>query len=126
MMAQLCWQVGALMEALEERGLAHETLILFSSDNGPVLDDGYVDDANEKLGDHDPFGGLRGGKYSALEAGTRVPLLVRWPGVVKAGTESDALIRQVEFLDSFETRHSQPLCEDESSDSVNHLHALLC
>lgn len=125
MMAQLDWQVGALMEALEERGLADETLILFSSDNGPVLDDGYVDDANEKLGDHDPFGGLRGGKYSALEAGTRVPLLVRWPGVVKAGTESDALISQVDFLASFAAWHRQPFSEEDATDSENHWPALM-
>src|SRR5690625_7747246 len=78
MMAQLDWQVGALMEALEERGLADETLILFSSDNGPVLDDGYVDDANEKLGDHEHFGGLRGGVYRYLEAGCSDPDYSRW------------------------------------------------
>jgi arylsulfatase A-like enzyme len=83
MMVQLDWQVGALMEALEERGLAGNTMVIFTSDNGPVLDDGYVDYAVEKLGDHEPSGKFRGGKYSAFEAGTRVPMIVKWPGMIE-------------------------------------------
>ena len=61
------------------------TLIIFSSDNGPVLNDGYYDDAVEKIGDHTPSGGLRGGKYSLFEAGTRVPFITYWKGKIKPG-----------------------------------------
>src|SRR5690625_4444812 len=125
MMAQLDWQVGALMAALEERGLQDQTLILFTSDNGPVLDDGYEDDANEKIGDHDPFGGRSGGKYSAFEAGTRVPLIAWWPGVIVPGRESQALISQVDFLASFAAWHRQEFNEEDAVDSQNHWPALM-
>ena len=70
------WCVGELYKTLELEGLLENTLDYFSSDNGPVLNDGYYDDAVEKLGDHTPSGGLRGGKYSLFEAGTKVPLLL--------------------------------------------------
>ena len=96
-MVQTDWCVGALMEALERHGIADNTLVLFSSDNGPVLDDGYVDQANEALGEHDPNGPLRAGKYSRFEGGTRVPFVVRWPGRVPAGEVSDALFGQVDL-----------------------------
>ena len=71
-----------------------------SSDNGPVLNDGYYDDAVEKLGDHTPAGPLRGGKYSLFEAGTRVPFLSFWKGTISPST-SDAMISQVDLLSSF-------------------------
>ena len=69
------WCIGEMYKYLEDEGLIDNTIIIISSDNGPVLNDGYFDDAVEKLGDHDPFGGLRGGKYSLFEAGTRVPFI---------------------------------------------------
>jgi arylsulfatase A-like enzyme len=50
------WCVGELMKTLEEEGLLENTLIIFTSDNGPVLNDGYYDDAVEKLGSHTPWG----------------------------------------------------------------------
>jgi arylsulfatase A-like enzyme len=90
------WAVGQMLDKLEQLHLTTNTLVLVSSDNGPVLDDGYKDFANEKLGDHKPAGPLRAGKYSLFEGGTRMPLLVRWPGQVKPG-ESDAIISQVDF-----------------------------
>jgi len=71
------WQVGEVLKTLDRLGLTNNTLVLLSSDNGPVVDDGYQDEAVEKLNGHKPAGALRGGKYSAFEAGTRVPLLVR-------------------------------------------------
>jgi len=64
-----------------------------------VLNDGYYDDAVEKLGDHDPMGGLRGGKYSLFEAGTRVPFITYWKGTIEPGT-SDALVCHVDLLTS--------------------------
>jgi arylsulfatase A-like enzyme len=67
------WAVGEVLKKLEATGMDKNTLILFSSDNGPVLNDGYHDEAVEKLGKHDPFAGLRGGKYSLFEGGAKVP-----------------------------------------------------
>lgn len=93
------WCVGEFMKTLEEEGLLDNTLILFSSDNGPVLNDGYYDDAVEKLGDHTPSGPWRGGKYSLFEAGTRVPFISYWKGTIEAGI-SDALVCQMDFLAS--------------------------
>lgn len=94
------WSVGEVLRALDEQGLADNTLVLFTSDNGPVLDDGYRDEAVERLGGHTPAGPYRGGKYSKFEGGTRVPFLVRWPGRIKPGT-SKALFSQVDLLASF-------------------------
>ena len=88
--------VGTLVEALERTGILDSTLVIITSDNGPVLDDGYQDDAVQKLDDHRPAGPYRGGKYSIFEGGTRVPLIVYWPGKVKPGI-SEALISQVDF-----------------------------
>lgn len=65
---QFDWTVGQLLEALERTGLAENTLIILSSDNGPVVDDGYDDQAEKLLNGHKPSGNLRGGKYSASKA----------------------------------------------------------
>lgn len=94
---QTDWCVGRILETLRRLGRERDALVVFTSDNGPVLDDGYADDAPEKIGDHRPAGPWRGGKYSAFEAGTRVPFLVRWPARVKPGV-SDALVSQVDLL----------------------------
>ncbi|WP_242131457.1 sulfatase family protein [Aestuariivivens marinum] len=93
------WCIGELLKTLEEEGLMDNTLIVFSSDNGPVLNDGYYDDAVEKLGNHKPAGVLRGGKYSLFEAGTRVPFITYWKGHIEP-TVSDALICQIDLLSS--------------------------
>ncbi|MEZ5327227.1 MAG: arylsulfatase [Verrucomicrobiales bacterium] len=97
---QLDWCLGQVLESLDANGMANNSLVIFTSDNGPVLDDGYYDDANEKLGSHSPAGPYRGGKYSLFEGGTRVPMLVRWPGRVGAGKQSDALFGQVDLAAS--------------------------
>lgn len=91
--------VGAITHTLDSLQISENTIVIFSSDNGAVLDDGYQDDAIEKNGNHDPFGGLRGGKYSTYEAGTRVPMIVSWKGKIQKQT-SKALISQVDFLGS--------------------------
>ena len=93
------WCVGELVNTLEKEGVLDNTLIIFSSDNGPVLNDGYYDEAVEKLGDHTPAGPLRGGKYSLFEAGTRVPFITYWKGRIKPST-SDALVCQLDVLAS--------------------------
>jgi len=93
------WCIGEFMKTLEEEGLMENTLVILTSDNGPVLNDGYYDDAVTKLGDHLPAGPLRGGKYSLFEAGTRVPFITYWKGTIKPGV-SDALVCQIDFLAS--------------------------
>ena len=91
--------VGEIIKTLKEEGVFDNTLIVFSSDNGPVLNDGYFDDAVEKLGNHNPNGPLRGGKYSLLEAGTRVPFFTYWKGQIMP-LVSDALVCQIDLLES--------------------------
>ncbi|MDN3690704.1 sulfatase family protein [Cyclobacterium jeungdonense] len=93
------WCIGQFMETLEAEGLLENTLVIFSSDNGPVLNDGYYDDAVEKLGDHTPWGPFRGGKYSLFEAGTRLPFVTYWKGTIEPG-QSDAMISQIDILNS--------------------------
>ena len=87
------------MKTLESLGLLENTLVILSSDNGPVVNDGYYDDAVEKLGTHTPAGVLRGGKYSLFEGGTRVPFITYWSGRIKPGV-SDAIVSQVDLLAS--------------------------
>lgn len=94
------WCVGELLKTLEEEGILDNTLIIFSSDNGPVINDGYYDDAVEKLGTHTPSGPLRGGKYSLFEAGTRVPFMAYWKGTISPKV-SDALVSQIDLFNSF-------------------------
>ncbi len=121
---QLDWTVGHLLDALDRLGLADNTLVLFSSDNGPVVDDGYQDEAVELLGNHTPSGPLRGGKYSAFEAGTRVPFLLRWPNRVQPAT-SDALVSQIDLMASLAALTEVPLEAGVGLDSQNHLPALV-
>ena len=104
---QLDFQAGAVLDALDRLGLAKNTIVIFSSDNGPVLDDGYADGAVKDLNGHAPAGALRGGKYSPYEGGTRVPFLVRWPDRIKPGV-SDALVCQIDFLASFAALLGRP------------------
>ncbi len=121
---QLDWTVGEIMKQLQETGLAKNTLIIFSSDNGPVLDDGYEDEAVTKLNGHTPSGELRGGKYSAYESGTRVPWIMRWPGTIKPGV-SKAVVSQIDLLASFAVLFKKTLPANEAFDSENMLDALL-
>jgi arylsulfatase A-like enzyme len=93
------WTIGELLITLEKEGILENTLIVLSSDNGPVLNDGYYDDAVEKNGNHSPTGSLRGGKYSLFEGGTRVPFITYWKGKITP-TVSDALVCQVDLLSS--------------------------
>lgn len=94
------WCVNEFLKYLDELNLTENTIVIFTSDNGPVLDDGYKDRAVELNGKHTPAGPFRGWKCDAYEGGTRVPMLVRWPGKVKAGTTSEALICQMDFCAS--------------------------
>jgi arylsulfatase A-like enzyme len=122
--AQLDWSVGEVLATLDRLHLTRNTLVLFTSDNGPVIDDGYQDQAVEKLGDHAPAGPFRGGKYSSFEGGTRVPFVVRWPARVKPGV-SGALVSQIDLLASFAALVGTPSPDARARDSENVLPALL-
>ena len=93
------WCIGNLYDFLDEKNLLDNTVIIISSDNGPVLNDGYYDDAVNKLGTHTPSGIFRGGKYSLFEAGTRVPLIIYYKGMIKQQV-SDEMVSQIDFLNS--------------------------
>ena len=93
------WAIGEFLKTLEEEKLLENTLIIFTSDNGPVLNDGYYDEAVEKVGNHMPAGPLRGGKYSLFEAGTRVPFVAYWKGKITPAV-SNALVSQIDLLAS--------------------------
>jgi arylsulfatase A-like enzyme len=102
-----------------------EPLVLFSSDNGPVLNDGYNDEAVAKVGTHRPSGPFRSGKYSIYDGGLRVPMIVRRPAGVKAGATSSALIDHVDLTASLAALVGQPLASDAAVDSFNMLAPLL-
>jgi arylsulfatase A-like enzyme len=121
---ELDWCVGQVLDTLDRLKLADRTLVIFTSDNGPVVDDGYADGAVRDIDGHRPAGPLRGGKYSLFEGGTRVSFLVRWPGRVRPGV-SDALVNQVDLLASFASLTGQATLEGCAPDSLNILSALL-
>jgi len=122
--AEMDWCVGEMLDALDRLGLHDNTIVIFSSDNGPVLDDGYEDQAAELCGDHRPAGPLRGGKYSLYDGGTRVPFILRWPGRVSSG-ETSAIVSHVDFLASFAGLVGVPVGPGAAPDSVDVLAALL-
>lgn len=92
--------VRRVIEKLRELGLEKDTLVVITSDNGPMVNDGYKDRAVELLGDHKPAGDWRGHKYTPYEGGHRLPFIVRWDGVIAAGT-NDALVSLVDLGATF-------------------------
>ena len=120
---QLDWCVGEVMKSLEKHGLKENTMIIFCSDNGPVMDDGYQDDAIEKVGKHKAGGPYTGGKYSVYEGGCRTPFITHWPGTIKPGV-SDEMVCTIDIAASMAAMTKQPLAEDACIDSFNLLGAL--
>lgn len=121
---QMDWMTGEIISELEALDIADNTLVVFTSDNGPVLWDGYYDGAAQDIGEHKPSGPFRGGKYSAFEGGTRVPTIVYWPGTVEPGL-SDALISQVDIYASLAALAGIETTGGEAVDSEDVLEALL-
>ncbi len=121
---QMDWMSGQIINELERLGVADNTIIIFTSDNGPVLNDGYEDHSVELIGKHKPAGPFRGGKYSAFEAGTRVPMIVYWPGMVKPA-QSNALISQMDIYKSLAKLLKIEVDNNEAVDSQELLSALL-
>ena len=122
--AQMDWCVGQITKALNKHNLLENTLIIFTSDNGPILDDGYLDYAIGLLGDHKPAGIYRGSKYSVYEAGTRMPTIVHWPKEVKPST-STALLSQVDLYRSLACLVNQDVAKDAAPDSQDFLKSWL-
>jgi len=129
-MVQLDWSAGEILKSLERHGLTDNTLVIFSSDNGPVYDDGYEDGTTVRTSTkevdrgHDASGPYRGGKYQIYEGGTRVPFIVKWPGHVQPG-KSSALVNQIDFIASFASLLGIELGEHQAIDSRNIMPALL-
>jgi len=121
---QLDWCVGELVKILDRLKLSDNTLIVFCSDNGPVGDDGYKDEALEKMADHSPNGPFSGGKYSVLEGGTRTPFITYWPGKIKPGV-SDEIVCTIDMAASFSALTGTKLPNNACPDSFNVLGALL-
>jgi arylsulfatase A-like enzyme len=118
------WSVGEIEKAIKRLKLEKNTLIIITSDNGPVVDDGYKDQAVELLGSHRPAGPLRGGKYSAFDGGTRVVFIASWKGSIKKGV-SDALFSQIDLMASFSGLAGTVLPEGAAPDSHDNLNTLL-
>ena len=75
--------VGRIIETLKKEGIFENTLLIISSDNAPMIKEGYHDGAEENIGSHRPCADLRGAKYSLYEGGTKVPFIVSYPSLVK-------------------------------------------
>ncbi|WP_373523544.1 arylsulfatase [Aquiflexum sp.] len=122
--AQMDWCVGEITKTLDKLGITENTLLIFTSDNGPILDDGYFDYAREMVGSHLPAGPFKGTKYSIYEGGTRMPTIVSWPGTVEPGTNA-ALISQTDFYASLAKLVGQPVASGNAEDSGEFLDVLL-
>ena len=117
MIKQLDDYVGELMEKLRELGLEENTIVIFTSDNGPHLEAGADPDYFNSNGD------LRGHKRDVYEGGIRTPLLVKWPGKVKAGSVSDHISAFWDFMPTFAEITGADV--PENIDGISFLPALL-
>ncbi len=115
---QADWCVGEIIKEVEKLGLINDTIIIFSSDNGPVLDNGYQDNAVKLNGLHKMNSFLSGRKSSNLEAGTRVPFIISYPKKIKPGV-SHALVGQIDFLATMATMLNIKIEQEKQIDSIN-------
>ncbi len=122
---ELDWCVGEILAALEKHQLDDNTLVIFTSDNGGVMDDGYQDGSRDDASGHPCNGKLRAFKGSVYEGGSRVPFLARWPGHVPAGKVSQELVCHVDLLAALAALTGQKLPADAGPDSFDILPALL-
>ena len=119
---ELDWIVGEVLKTIEEMGVAENTLVIFTSDNGGMLNNGGQDawTAGHRLN-----GDLLGFKFGAWEGGHRVPFIARWPGKIPANSQSDHLISQVDLLATFASVTGRTLSKEECPDGVDQLPELL-
>jgi arylsulfatase A-like enzyme len=123
---QTDWTVGQVLDALQRAGVAENTLVIFTSDNGPEvveINPGAYD--RVPLHHHYSMGPLRGAKRDAWEGGHRVPFLARWPGKIKAGAVSDETMCHVDFMATVAAILGAKLPDNAAEDSVNILPVLL-
>lgn len=125
--ASFDWTVGEVVKALEENGVLDNTLIILSSDNGPMLDDGYVDQAIQLATQHGhrASGPLRGYKYSGYEGGTRVPFIVSWPAGVQPSSGNPTLISHIDLFASLGAMIGAQLPDGAAPDSGDQLDQML-
>lgn len=122
------YETGRLLDVLEEEGLSKNTLVIYTSDNGPWNQDKYT---KRKKGHPKgsifwgEAGPLRNGKGSCYEAGYRVPCIVRWPGKVPAGRVSDAIIATIDFMPTFAVLCGFQVPEDRPIDGIDQTKLLL-
>jgi len=119
---ELDWIVGEVLKTIEDMGIAENTLVIFTSDNGGMLNNGGQD--AWKAG-HRLNGDLLGVKFGAWEGGHRIPFIARWPGRIPANSTSDHLISQVDLLATFASLTGQVLSEEQCPDGINQLPELL-
>lgn len=119
---ELDWMVGKVTECLEENGLSDNTLVIFTSDNGGMLN--HAGRVAVKAG-HQINGDLLGFKFGVWEGGHRIPFIAKWPGKIKAGTQSDQLLSQIDMLATFTALTGQDAKSLNGKDSINMLPALL-
>ncbi|MDE5836938.1 MAG: sulfatase-like hydrolase/transferase, partial [Paramuribaculum sp.] len=122
---QFDWSVDQIMKALEEVGVLDNTIIILTSDNGPILDDGYDDKAEELLNGHRPTGPFRGNKYSSFEGGTAVPFIVSWKNHIAPNQESDALVSHIDIMRSLGSLFNARLPKESACDSRDNLATIL-
>ena len=119
---EMDWIVGEVLQALDDQGLADNTLVIFTSDNGAMLNRGGRDAIRAG---HRINGDLLGFKFGIWEGGHRVPFIARWPGHVPADTQSDRLVSQIDLLATFAALTGQALTKQDAKDSLNQLPELL-
>jgi arylsulfatase A-like enzyme len=112
-------EIGRVLRALDENGMSRDTVVIFTSDNGPV----WLPADVERFG-HDAAGGLRGMKADAWEAGHRMPFIVRWPGRVKAGAITSQTICFTDLLATFADVCGVKLTPNAGPDSFSFLPVL--
>lgn len=121
------WTVGQIIDALDRLKLTDNTLIIVTSDNGGVIDDGYADGAPDHYKDDaqmSPNKPLKGFKGSLWEGGHRVPFIVRWPGKTPAGATSATTVCYIDMLATCSAIVGKPLPDKAGPDSFNMLPAL--
>lgn len=121
---ELDWSVGQILDTLDSLGIAGNTLVFFSSDNGGVQM-GHRPAEFVNHNGHMTNGLLRGQKTESLEGGHRVPLLARWPGYIPAGSNSDALVALTDTMATLAELLGRELPADAGPDSCSYLGALL-
>lgn len=111
--------VAEVVKSLKDNGIYDNTLIIISSDNGPMVKEGYDDGALENINRHDPFGGLRGEKYSLHEGGTRVPFICSWPQNIRKPFKQEQPFSYIDMLATFAGMFNIPISNEACNDSKN-------